>query len=621
MAKDDTPRRKKSSLSNAFVWIILVLLIGGLAGFGIGGFGGNTTSVGSVGSTEITVQQYQGALQQELAFESRLRGAPISPVQARDLGIDQRVLRNLAAQAALSEETKVARMSVGDGEVRRELQGVQAFQGPGGQFDREAYEFALHRNNLRSADFEAELRVTAARGILQQAITGGIVANDTYSETLYKFLAEERSFRWAPVSSDILISPNATPTDAALAEFHETNADQFMTPQIRKITYASLTPDMLIDTIEVDEARLRELYEERSDVFNQPARRLVERLSFPDLATAQAAKAQIDADTMTYDALVQERGLTLEDVDQGEVSREDLDADIAEAVFALTEPGVTDPVETSLGPALFRINAILEATSTPFEDVRDDLLQEVSSDQARRIIEAQIVDIDDLLVGGASLEDLAKETEMTLGQIDLSVDTADGIAGYDNFRSEASRVATDDFPEIKELSDGGIFALQLDEIVEPQLPALEDIKEDVRAAWEIAETDRRLAELGTDLVAQISAGTGMEAVGLMPVAQADMTRSDQVDGAPVNLLTEVFNLDEGGVALVQNAGQTVIVELTSIIPADLLGEEARGFLAQLNSQSAQAMAADVFEAFGQSIQSRHGLSINSSALGALHSAY
>jgi peptidyl-prolyl cis-trans isomerase D len=619
MAKDDTPRSKKSSISNVFVWIILILLVGGLAGVGIGGFAGSTTSVGSVGSTEITVPQYQRALQQELALQSRLAGEPISAARARDLGIDQRILRGLAANAALSEETKVMGLSVGDAEVLRELQTVAGFQGPDGQFDRETYEFALERNNLRTGEFEDEIRLTAARSILQQSITAGISANGTYGETLYKFLAETRSFRWAPISQDILVGANATPSDADLEAFHTENSDQFLSPLIRRVSYAWLTPDMMLASIDVPEEQLQALYEERSDQYIQPARRLVERLGFSDTASAADAKARVVAGEVSFEDLVEERGLTLADVDQGEVARDDLDSAIADAVFGLTEPGITDPVETSLGPAIYRINALLEPTSVAFEDAREELLQETALDEARRAIADQIVDIDDLLVGGASLEDLATETEMQIGQIDLTDGSTDGIAGYDNFRAEATRVTVDDFPEIKELSDGGIFALRLDEIVEPELPPLADIRDQVAEAWNASETNRRLAELGDSLLAQLQAGTAMEALGLTPAALSDMSRSDQIPDAPITLMSEIYKLDEGGVALVQDDEQTAIVELTGILSADLNASEAENFLNQLNAQAAQSMAADVFESFGQSVQSRHGLTVNAGALNALHS--
>lgn len=621
MSYDDAPRRKKNTASNIFVWIILVLLIGGLAGFGIGGFGNSTTSVGSVGDTDITVQQYQNALQQELAFESRLRGEPVSAVQARELGIDQRVLRGLAATAALSEETRVMGLSVGDGEVLRELQNISAFQGVDGQFDRETYLFALDRNNLRPTEFENELRLGAARSLLQQSIVGGIASNKTYGETLYRFLSERRSFRWAPLTADLLITPNDTPSESDLEAFHTENSAQFLTPRIRKITYAWLTPEMMLPQIEVSDERLREIYEERDDQYNQPARRLIERLSFPDTAAAEAAKASIDAGETTFDALVADRGLSLEDVDQGTVARADLDTTVGDVVFAMSDLGVTAPVETSLGPVIYRVNAILNPTTVSFEDAREELLNEMASDEARRAIGDLTIEIDDLLVGGATLEDLAKETLMEVGQLDFTADTVEGIAGYDRFRDAANAASTEDFPEVATLSDGGIFALRLDEIIEPALPPLVDIRDDVLAAWEVDETARRLGELGDDLLAQLNAGTAMEALGLTPVAADDQGRPDTIEGAPSNLMVEVFKLKEGGTAIVQSGEQTALVELQNILPADLASEEAKVFVDSLNSQAAQSMAADVFEAFGQAIQSRHGLSLNQSALNALTSGY
>jgi len=246
---------------------------------------------------------------------------------------------------------------------------VQAFQGPSGVFEREAYEFALERSGLRPADFEDDLRATAARQLLQQAVTGGLTLSDDYAGTLYNFLGERRSFRWAELGADLLVGETPAPTDAQLAAYHTENPAQFETPQIRKISYAWLTPDMLVDTITPTDGELQALYEERSPEYNQPERRIVERLSFADMDAAIAAKAAIEAGETTFETLVTDRGLTLEDVDQGEVSRDDLGGAIAETVFAVTEPGLSEPVETSLGPAIYRINAVLEARSIPFEDV------------------------------------------------------------------------------------------------------------------------------------------------------------------------------------------------------------------------------------------------------------
>ncbi|MEM9582053.1 MAG: SurA N-terminal domain-containing protein [Pseudomonadota bacterium] len=613
---------RRGSAGKVFVWIILVLLILGLAGFGAGGVGGSIASIGKVGDTEIAVADFQRALQQELAAETRRRGGAVSMAQARAEGIDQRVLAQLAAVAAMSDETKKNLLSVGDGEVANQLRAVPAFQGPGGQFNRDSYEFALRQNGTTPSDFEEELRLSAARTLLQQSVTGGLTVDDTYATTLYNFLAEKRSFRWAFVDESLLQDEILAPTDAQLDSFYETNGDQFRTAEIRNITYAWLTPEMILDTIEVDEAELRALYDARAAQYVQPERRLVERLGFADQAAADAAKAQLDAGDITFDQLVTERGLTLEDVDQGEVARSDLAADIAEVVFALTEPGLTAPVQTSLGPVIYRVNAVLDATTVSFEDARADLTGEFTTDRAQRIILDELDRVDDLLVGGATLEELADETDMQIGSVAFTSDVSDGIAGYEAFRRDAPQLTTTDFPEVKELSDGGIYAARLDEIVPPALPPLEDIKEIVTESWRADQTAQALNALGVALQEQVKNGTRMATLDLQAKAEIDVTRNDFIEGAPIGMMAEVFDLEENGVIFVQGPnGVSALVELTNISSPDLTTDEAQAVVAQFNAAASEGLAGDVFQLFGTAVQNQYGLTLDQAAVNAVLSQF
>jgi peptidyl-prolyl cis-trans isomerase D len=610
-----------STTSRIFVWGILILLIAALAGFGANSLGGTIRSIGSVGDTEISVNDYARALQNELNIQSQRRGAPYTLLQATQDGVDQRIRAQLAGQAALTEEARVMGLSVGDTEVAQQLNTIPQFQGVDGTFDREGYEFMLRQNGLTTGEFEEGLRDTAARNLLQQAVTGGTVAQPTFAETLYLFLSEKRSFRWAVLDDSLLVTPAVEPTEAELQTFFDANTEQFLTPEIRKATYVWLTPDMLLDSIDVDEAELKLLYDERADAYIRPERRLIERLSFADMAEAEAAKAALDAGETTFDTLVTDRDLTLDDVDQGEVARGDLDSAIADVVFALTEPGISAPVETSLGPALYRINAVLEASTTSFEDVREELLAESSADRARREIEDQIIAIDDLLVGGATLEDVAAETEMQLGKVDFSPELSEGIAGYDEFRAEISRATLEDFAQITELSDGGIFALRLEEIVAPATPPLADVKDDVTQAFKADLTVKRLAEMGENMKAQLESGTDMEALGLTPTTETDVARGTFFEGAPQQMIVDVFEAPEGGTVLVEGSGTMALVELIDISPPDLEAEEAQAFLGQLTQVASQTMSADIFQLFGQAVQTRHGISLNQAAINAVHAQY
>ena len=95
--------RAKKKASNIFVWIILGLLMIGLAGFGIGSFGGSSSTIGSVGTARITAQDYARAIQNEINAQSAQTGQSINLLQLQAAGIDRAVLDGLVARAALAE--------------------------------------------------------------------------------------------------------------------------------------------------------------------------------------------------------------------------------------------------------------------------------------------------------------------------------------------------------------------------------------------------------------------------------------------------------------------------------------------------------------------------------------
>ena len=66
--------KSKTSVSKIFVWILLGFLFVGLIGFGTGNLSGNIKTIGKIGDTEITVNQYVRALQSELRNTSQQFG-------------------------------------------------------------------------------------------------------------------------------------------------------------------------------------------------------------------------------------------------------------------------------------------------------------------------------------------------------------------------------------------------------------------------------------------------------------------------------------------------------------------------------------------------------------------
>ena len=213
----------------------------------------------------------------------------------------------------------------------------------------------LERAGLSPAEFDEILREGEAREIVRSSIVGGISPSRTYLDDLVEFSLNTRSFTWAAIGKEDLPDPVPDWTDSDLRTYYEDNPDEFTDPEMRAVTYAWLAPDMLSPNLDVDEDTIRAEYAARSDIYNLPERRVVDRLVFPDAEAARLAKERLDSKEIGFVEMLLERRIALADVELGEVDRSDLTEDAAALLFGSSETGIFGPVESHLGPAIFRV--------------------------------------------------------------------------------------------------------------------------------------------------------------------------------------------------------------------------------------------------------------------------
>ncbi len=613
------PLRTKRSTSKMIVYGVLALLALSLTGFGVRSIGhGGTQPVATVGTEKVTVDIYAQALRSQLAALSRRVGQNITLAQARSFGLDRQVLSQVVAAAALDGETTHIGLSIGDAQVRDKLLANRAFQGLTGKFDETTYKEALKRANLKPAQYDAILRKESARTLLQTGIVGGIKPADTYALILLKYAAETRDFDWAPVTSDMLPSPTRAPTDGEIAKQYKDNPKAYTSPETRKITYISLTPDMVMATIKPDEKALHDLYDSLSEKYHIPARRDVDRLVFPTEAEAQAAIDSIKSGAKTFADVVKARGLAIKDVSLGRVSADNLTDAAAKLVFGLKEPGVVGPAASNLGPAIYRINAIIAGKDTSFEAARPELVKQLTADKARGVIDDSIGKIDDLLAGGATLEEVADQTAMKLAHVDYVKGAETGLLATPEFTKAAEAAKPGDFPEITTAADGSIFALRLEKIVPPALIPLAKVRERVIKDWTRAETRKRVVALANAKKAALAAGKSFAELGLSPVSETGLRRDVGVKNAPRALVGAVFALPEkGGVTVVEGSDSVAVARLKAIHPFDPTTAANKTLIKNVNARYAQDIGSDLFDEYARALEDKAGVTINQALINAV----
>ena len=600
-------------MTRIFSWILLGFLFLGLAGFGAANLGGSVQSIGAVGDRDIPVTTYARALQNELRATEAKFGQQLSMQQAQAFGITNRVLSRVVIETALDSEAEGIALSVDDAAVAKDLNNIQAFKGPDGQFSRENYRFSLKNAGYSETEFEESIRTESARTILQAAIIAGNTMPSTAIDTVLDYLTETRNITLTTLTADDLTQTIADPDPAVLETYYKDNIATYTLPERKQITYAILTPDMVLDQVDLSDDTLRAAYDARRDEFNQPERRLVERLVFLDADQARAKLAEINAGTTDFETVVADRGLALADIDIGDVTMSEL-GEASAGVFAANLDQVVGPFDTDLGPALFRVNGILVADVVTFDEARDQLFDELATESARRMIDAKSTEIDDAMAAGATLEDLEKEFGMRVDVVMYHDGTDAEVAGYPNFRAVASAVQDGDFPTVEPLNDGGIFSVRLDGIEPPAPMPLDEVMDQVSADWRTAQTRAALEAFANDAIAS-------GAVAGSSTSLRDLKRTDVGAVATAEILAAAFEQSVGDKTVLMQNDNAVIVQLDAINKGDRDSDDTKALRANIEQQFGASLADDLFNVFATQIQQSAGISLNQQAINSVHANF
>ncbi len=613
---------QSKSISKYFVWILLGLLIIGLGGFGASGLSGTMRSVGSVGDRDISIDEYARALRQELAQTGQQFGQTLTFKQAQLFGLPQQTLSRLVLQKAIEVEADRLGLSVGDEAVLEQLVKVSAFRGSDGQFSREAYTFALENNRLSEAEFEDGIRQETTRNIVQAAVVTGNVMPSIFTEKMIDFLLETRSFTHVQLNEADLATPFQEATEAQLQAYYDENIERFTVPESKQLTIASLDLTQLSEKVTVSDEAVAAFYEKQNALYNQPERRIVERLVFSDAQSADAAAAALKNGTSDFDALLEQRGLTAADVSLGAIDQSFFGQGTGAAVFNADLNTTVGPFSDDLGAAIFRVTEVLPAQSAPLEDVADQLRQELALELAAKEVDGVSAQAEDLLAAGATLEDLALETDLVLSTLSYHAGVAEGLAADQAFRQAAFEVKSEDFLEIIRLDNGGLAALRLDETQAPRPQPLAEIREDAMKAWRVEALRKALLAQADDLKSQLEAKTmRIEEIGGILHQETGLNRQERPATTTANVIERAFELAPDAVDVFDDAGQITLILVTEIMAADRQSELAKDIMQEITAQLSDGLSQDLFEAYVGQIQARADVSLNQAALNAVHANF
>jgi peptidyl-prolyl cis-trans isomerase D len=381
------------------VQIVLALVILPFVLWGVSSYdrSGNSAGVAAtVNGIKITQQELDNSLRQQQDRMRQQLGANYDAAMFDTPQVKRAVLDNLISQHLLVERARSAGLVVPDEQVAQVISRIGAFQ-KDGMFDKKRYESVLANESMSPLMFETRVRDELTGQQLQDAYAQNGFAANTIAAKVIRLNEQQRAVKVSTVSFQSFMS-QAKVENAELKEYYEQNKDEFHLQEQAKVEYVKFSADDLLSKAEVSKEDVRRSYEAHQNDFGTPEERRAAHILISVKPTApqaeqDAAKAkaeqllqQVRQNPAEFDELArknsQDPGSSANGGDLGFFGRGAMVKPFDDAVFGLKTGEISGLVKSDFGYHIIKLVAIKPSKIQPFDEVREGIANKLRQQKA-----------------------------------------------------------------------------------------------------------------------------------------------------------------------------------------------------------------------------------------------
>jgi peptidyl-prolyl cis-trans isomerase D len=581
-----------------------------------------------VNGQDVPIEPVRRAYQEQISrFQQAMRGdIPEEFLTEIRRGVIEQFVRRELLQQRVSEQ----RYRIGDEELLAQIQSFEVFQ-VGGRFSMDAYRAALAGAGFSPSMFEADQRRALEIQQLQDAIVISAFATPQELERRVALERELREVEWIALPLERFADETEV-TEADIVERYQASPERWMTPETVDLAYIEVSLDELAAAINVSDEELRAFFE--MEVAREPERYVgIERRRAAHIllrsgndaeARIAALRQRIVEGGEDFAAVASEAsedpGSARAGGSLGWVERGMMVPAFEDALFAMAEGTVSEPVRSEFGWHLIQLEEVRAAAGASFEEVYDELLREYS----RRRAEDRFYD---------TAEDLARlafenadSLEPAATELGLPVQVLDGMTRMGGPGIGQSRAVIDaawsesvfdrrENSALLEIDNGLAVVLRVTAHHPPELRPLQEVSERIEAELRSERTAARVRELGTDAKARLAAGEAIaevaealsaDFVAGLTVVRNDVTVPPDVSRAAFSTPRPVPGSPE--LVAVDGAANHYIVRVLSAVPGgvDMLRADERR---ELNERLRTVSASQELQSYLEDMRNRSKVTI------------
>ena len=550
----------------------------------------------------------------------------------------KKLIDEFVSRAILYQHAHGLGYRVGDAMLVQEIQSIPALQ-VDGRFDRDRYAALLAQQGRSEAGFEDEFRKDLAVGQLRRGIAVSSFVTPGELGRRIALTGETRDVDWFVLPA-AAFEPAVEVTPEQVQAYYEANKARFVTPEAATLQFVELKAADVAAGMQVDEAGLRQYYDQVAaerymDAERRRARHILIESGSDDAAakkTAEEVAAQAKAGG-DFAALAKQYSADPGSKDQGGelgwATREAYVPEFAEAVFTMQAGEVSAPVKTQFGWHVIQVEEIQPAHQRSFDEVRAELETDYRAEQSQSLFYEKSQQLaDDAFASLGELETVAQKNGLQLQTVATYTRQGGGPFGSNPRVLEA--VFSDEVLQQRQnspaisVSDGEVVVLRVTDYRPSAQRPLDQVRGEVEAELR-REGARKAAEAAALAdAAKITGGAALaevaKAAGVAPSGSRSIGRT--AEGVDPALTKALFRAARpapgqvtGGTAKLPN-GDVAVFAVSGVHAGVAPGGETAAFeLMQVAQQGANASALAEFTAYVKQLESKAKIRINDNVFG------
>jgi len=401
----------RNLVSSIFGKILLGLMVLSFALWGVGDIlsSGNSKLAAKVGNQKISLEEFYNKFGKEVQELNIRTGGQITIQEAYEQNIDKLIINDLVYEKMVLEFADKNKIYLSDNILKDAIKNLPQFIGSDGQFSEQLYRSSIRRNFNSEEEFLNELTFVYVNSLLFENFKSGNTINSKIIDLLYEYEGEERNidyfiFNKNDIGVDI--------SDDELIEYYDLNKSKYFTEEVRTIEYIefNLEDFKKLSSANNEDAFL--YYNENKDLFFEEEKRSIKLARFENQEDAKnffQIWSNNDAEkTKKYN---ENNNITLNTIE--DLTKDSFEENVVKEIFNVEKNTISNPIKIAdAGFYVVKVIEILPETQKTYEEVKQNILDELSYNEAYNLYDQALNFADELLLTGYDLKDIALEMDL-----------------------------------------------------------------------------------------------------------------------------------------------------------------------------------------------------------------